>query len=258
MEFIVIPLIGFLTSGLTFFSGFGLGTLLLPAFIAFFPAEVAIGMTAIVHALNNLFKFSLIRRNIDGGVVVRFGIPAVIAAYLGAQLLGLLSDTQAEIRYALLSQEFVTTRINLVMGALIAFFAVAEIVPWLTRLTLDRRYLPVGGVLSGFFGGLSGHQGAFRSAFLLHSGLSKEAFIASGIAIALMVDTVRLSVYGVHLSGTTLESNLWLIATVVAGAFAGSFLARRFMEKTTLQSVQILVSVLLFLVAGGLVTGWLG
>ena len=33
---------------------------------------------------------------------------------------------------------------------------------------------------SGFFGGLSGMQGALRSAFLARAGLSKEAFVASG------------------------------------------------------------------------------
>jgi acyl-CoA reductase-like NAD-dependent aldehyde dehydrogenase len=42
-------------------------------------------------------------------------------------------------------------------------------------------YLPVGGLLSGFFGGLSGHQGALRSVFLLRAGLTKESFIATGV-----------------------------------------------------------------------------
>ena len=32
----------------------------------------------------------------------------------------------------------------------------------LSWLEFDRRYLPLGGLLSGFFGGLSGHQGALR------------------------------------------------------------------------------------------------
>ena len=214
-------------------------------------------MTAVVHAINNLFKFSLIRRNIDRGVVIRFGIPAVAAAYAGAELLGLLADHGSEIRYRMLSQDLVTTRLNLVLSVLIAAFALLEIAPWTRRLSLDRRYLPLGGLLSGFFGGLSGHQGAFRSAFLLHSGLSKEGFIASGIAIALMVDTVRLSVYGLHLSGAALDEK-WLVGSVVVAACAGSLLARRLMERTTLRSVRALVSILLFLVAGGLATGWLG
>src|SRR3972149_5866427 len=99
MEFIIIPLVGFLVSGLTFFSGFGLGTLLLPAFVAFFPVEVAVGLTAVVHALNNLFKFSLVHRDIDRAVVVRFGVPALFAAYFGARLLGFLADAQEAVRY---------------------------------------------------------------------------------------------------------------------------------------------------------------
>lgn len=54
----------------------------------------------------------------------------------------------------------------------------------------------IGGVLSGFFGGLSGQQGAFRSAFLLHAGLDPQRFIATNAAIATLVDITRLVVYG--------------------------------------------------------------
>ena len=258
MEFVIIPAVGFLVSGLTFFSGFGLGTLLLPAFLAFFPVEVAVGMTAVVHALNNLFKFSLVRRNMDWGIIVRFGIPALFLAYFGATLLGLLSEAHSVIRYTILSHTFMTTPLNAVMAVLILFFAMMEIAPRLQHLAVSRNYLPLGGVLSGFFGGLSGHQGAFRSAFLLRSGLSKEAFIASGIAIALMVDAVRISVYGARLSRTMIESNILLLLVVISAAFLGAWLGNRFARKTTLRSVQVIVSVMLFIVAAGLLTGRLG
>jgi uncharacterized membrane protein YfcA len=50
---------------LTLISGFGLGTLLLPVFALFFPLELAVGMTAVVHLLNNLFKFGLLWRAVD-------------------------------------------------------------------------------------------------------------------------------------------------------------------------------------------------
>jgi len=255
MEFIVIPLVGFVVSGLTFFSGFGLGTLLLPAFIAFFPAEVAVGLTAVVHALNNLFKFSLVRRNMDRAVVVQFGVPAFFAAYFGAKLLGYLAEAQSPLRYELFSRVFVTTPLNVLMAVLILFFAAVEMVPRLGHLAADRRYLVLGGALSGFFGGLSGHQGAFRSAFLLRSGLSKEAFIASSIAIALLVDAVRIAVYGAHLSRATIASNVRLLLVVIAAAFLGAFFGNRVAKKTTLRSVQVVVSILLFVVAAGLLTG---
>ena len=54
--YIVCSLVALLASGLTFFSGFGLGTLLTPVFALFFPIEIAITITSIVHFLNNLFK----------------------------------------------------------------------------------------------------------------------------------------------------------------------------------------------------------
>ena len=58
MEYLIICVVCLVTSALTLFSGFGLGTLLLPAFALFFPVDVAVGLTAIVHFLNNLFKLS--------------------------------------------------------------------------------------------------------------------------------------------------------------------------------------------------------
>jgi uncharacterized membrane protein YfcA len=45
---------------LTFFSGFGLGTLMLPVMALFFPVDLAVIATAIVHLANNLFKFGLV------------------------------------------------------------------------------------------------------------------------------------------------------------------------------------------------------
>ena len=52
MELVIIPIVAFLVSVLTFFSGFGLGTILTPAFMLFFPIDLAIGLTGIVHFLN--------------------------------------------------------------------------------------------------------------------------------------------------------------------------------------------------------------
>ena len=54
MEFVVIGVVAFLASGLTLYSGFGLGTVLLPAFALFFPAPVAVAATGVVHLLNGL------------------------------------------------------------------------------------------------------------------------------------------------------------------------------------------------------------
>ena len=69
MEFWLIVLASFAASLLTFFAGFGLGTIMLPVFAIFFPLELAIAATAIVHFANNIFKYALLRREIDWQVV---------------------------------------------------------------------------------------------------------------------------------------------------------------------------------------------
>ncbi|MFN9977497.1 MAG: sulfite exporter TauE/SafE family protein, partial [Phycisphaerae bacterium] len=73
MEFVLIILVALAGAFLSFFSGFGLGTLLLPAFLVVFPPPVAIAATAVVHMLNNLFKLFLVGRYAQRQVLAAFG-----------------------------------------------------------------------------------------------------------------------------------------------------------------------------------------
>ena len=83
------------------------------------------------------------------------------------------------------------------IAVLIAAFAIFELSPRFEKLSFDMKYIPLGGALSGFFGGLSGQQGALRSAFLIRAGLKKEKFIGTSVVSAVVVDISRLIVYGV-------------------------------------------------------------
>ncbi|HMY69369.1 MAG TPA: hypothetical protein PL163_22180 [Leptospiraceae bacterium] len=65
MDILILALAVFFTSYITFFSGFGLGTVLLPVFALFFPLEAAVGLTGAVHFLNNTFKFFIIKKEYD-------------------------------------------------------------------------------------------------------------------------------------------------------------------------------------------------
>jgi uncharacterized membrane protein YfcA len=254
---VIVALAAFLTSALTLFSGFGLGTLLMPVFAIFFPVELAIGMTAIVHLLNNVFKLGLIGRWADGPVILRFGIPAVIAAFAGAGLLNLLADLPEWGSYRMGGMTFQIKPLNTVIAALMILFAVVELLPAIRKLAFDKKYLPIGGVVSGLFGGLSGHQGAFRSAFLIRAGLSKEVFIASNVVIACMVDVSRLTIYLNRFRTMDLWENAGLLTVATLSAFAGAYLGSRMMEKITLHAVRWIVSILLFAIAIALGAGWI-
>jgi uncharacterized membrane protein YfcA len=251
MEYLLVCLVALAASGLTLFSGFGLGTLLLPAFALFFPLPAAIAMTALVHLANNLFKFALTGRHARLDVVLRFGITAVPAAWLGAWWLGRLETLAPWTQWALNGHVFDVTPVGLCIGSLLIVFALLESSPATAGASFAPRWLPLGGALSGFFGGLSGQQGALRSAFLLRVGLSKEAYIGTGVALACLVDLTRIPLYAQHL-GTAGQRPGLVIAAVLA-AWSGAFFGARLLPKVTYASVQRLVAALLVLL--GLLIG---
>jgi len=84
LDYPIVGLVAFFASGLTLYSGFGLGTVLLPAFAIFFPVPVTVAATGSVHLLNNIFKGGLLHQQADWRMVARFGLPVIPAAVLGA------------------------------------------------------------------------------------------------------------------------------------------------------------------------------
>lgn len=252
---IIIALAAFGASLLTLFSGFGLGTLLLPVFGLFFPIEVAVALTGVVHLLNNLFKLSLVGRHADRPTVLRFGIPSVLGGLCGAFVLVSLGRLPVLHAWGWQGHIFEITALKLVIAVLMVFFALMEWAPALKKMQFARRYMPAGGVLSGFFGGLSGHQGALRSAFLLQCGLAKEQYIASGVVIACLVDCTRLPVYFSRFAASDLFQHSTLLLIATASAFAGAWLGARYLHKVTLRAVQVLTACLILAIAGLLGAG---
>lgn len=244
-ELLILCFAALVTSLLTFFSGFGLGTILTPVFAIFFPVEVAIALTGVVHFLNNLFKLILVGVHANKEVVLKFGIPAFLAALIGAYLLVKISNLDPLYQYTLGSKDFVITPVKLIVAILLICFALMESIPYLKKLEVGKNHLMLGGILSGFFGGLSGNQGALRSAFLIKAGLTKEAFIATGIVIACIVDFSRLGVYFTRFSTSGLQENLTLVVAATVSAFAGAFIGNKLLKKVTLELVQIIVTIML-------------
>lgn len=244
MEIVLIIIVALGASLLTFFSGFGLGTILLPVFLIFYPVELAISMTAVVHFLNGIFKAGLIGKAAAKHVLIHFGLPAIVFAFFGAKLLVYLSEFPIHIQYKLFNEPLSTSPVKVVIGVLLLFFAVYEIIPSQSRIRSAKWWLWLGGVLSGFFGGLSGHQGALRSAFLIRLGLTKESFIATGILISLFIDVTRLPVYLSGIEWQDLSAEWYTLLGATLAAFVGAWAGRRLLRKVTLQFVQYLVAVL--------------
>lgn len=255
MDYSLIAAVALFASLLTFYSGFGLGTLLTPVFVVFFPVDQAVALTGVVHLLNNLFKMGLIGRNLSHKVLLRFGLPAIPAAFIGAWLMIRLGEGNVLFSWQYASHRFDVNTIQLVIGSLISFFALYELMPALKGRQFSDRWLSLGGLLSGFFGGLSGHQGALRSAFLIRLNLSKQAYIATGIAIACLVDLSRLVVYfdKYYHAGFQEKGNYLLVACL--SAFGGAIVGKRLLKKMSLQMLHKVVGYLLLLMGLAIAAG---
>jgi hypothetical protein len=259
-SFLIIGVAALLTACLTLYSGFGLGTILMPVFALFFPIEVAVAATAVVHSANSIFKLAVVGKHADRTVIVRFGIPAIVASFAGAVMLGYVSHFGEIISYAIGSRIAVITPIKITMGALMLVFALFELLPGLRELKLDRKYLSAGGILSGFFGGFSGHQGALRSAFLAKVAISAEAFVGTNAIIGFMVDIARLIVYAVTFTRAEAAvpidlGQLPLVVTGILAAFLGVVIGKRFLHMITMKTIQVLTGILLLIIALALGVG---
>ena len=164
-------------------------------------------------------RFWLIRRHVDRRVLVTFGITSAAGGLAGA----------------LLHVWFKSAVLGYILGGLLVFAGLSGLTGLAARMRFGRRTGWVAGALSGVFGGLVGNQGGVRSAARMGFDVSKEGFVATATAIALLVDFFRMPVYVATQWRDLLEA--WPIillaaAGVLAGTVFGQPLLRRIPERT--------------------------
>ena len=228
MDHAFVYLTAFFAAGLALLSGFGLGTILTPVFLLFYEPKIAIFLVANVHLLNNLLKLAIFKKHIDLGILKRFGILALVGAFIGA-----------------FGQVYMANVwLKKLIGIVLIYLGFQEWFPKQSQFRFPKSLDPIGGFLSGLLGGLVGNQGAIRSAFLLNYQISKETFIATGVVIACVVDIARIPVYWIAYGETLLGS--WrplfaLICVSFAGTFVGTVLLKRFSVSGFRKAVSVII-----------------
>jgi uncharacterized protein len=252
LPYILITATSFVTAIFALFSGFGLGSVLMPVFALFFSLPIAIAAVAVVHLASNIFNAFLVGKLANWRVVLTFGIPAALAAALGAYLLDIVYRWPSLFSYQINQQKFEISPIGLLVGLIIIVSACFVLVPRLSKLTFSERYIPVGGLLSGFFGGISGNQGSLRSAFLIKAGLKKEEFIGTSVIASIIVDVSRLLIYGWslyihHFTYVISHEMKGILVAASLAAFLGAYIGSTFISKITLKALQLLVGIMLLI-----------
>lgn len=216
---------------------------------------LAIAGTAIVHFLNNVFKFLLMRRAVNWPVVIPFGLAAIPAAFAGAMLISYVNDVEL-LTYQIGTKTYEVLLLNVIFSVVLIAFALIELIPsW--SLAFSKQSLWLGGAISGFFGGLSGHQGALRTAFLIKYKLDKEVFIATGIVVALVVDIVRSTVYFSQYKIGELSEQWYYIALALGAALLGAITGKLLLKKVKMKSLTIFISVAMIVFGVALSLGFL-
>lgn len=210
-------------------AGFGIGSLLTPVFVLMkSDPKVAVAAVSLPHLAGNVYRFWLLRRHVDRRVLWNFGLTSAAGGLVGA----------------LLHSRAGSPVLGYLFATLLTFAGLMGLMGWSQKMEFRGPWAWVAGGLSGVFGGLVGNQGGIRSAGMLGLKVTRESFVATATAIALMVDGARVPVY-LAIEGRRMGA-LWpwiLLATagVVAGTAGGGRLLKQIPEKLFLRLVSGLI-----------------
>lgn len=212
-------------------AGAGIGSMLIPLLALRVDFKVAVALAALPHLVGAALRLIPLRRALDRRILRSFGVACAAAALVGALLSGVVGHLWLTRTFAVL----------LVIAGALGLTGLGE------QLRLGEVGSWAAGALSGFTGGLVGEQGGIRAVALLRFELTRDAFVATSTAVALVIDLVRAPVYLV-LRGHQLvpEMTLLLLATggVVAGTAVGLVLLRRIPERAFKRVVSFIVLVI--------------
>lgn len=231
MAILLIALLTFFSNIAGTISGFGVGTIMTPILLLFLPFTHTILLVCIIHWFHDIWKLLFFHKGIDWQLFIYFGIPTIIAAFIGALL---VTPAQSVLLSSLLGLFLIGS-----VGALFCMPSFTVSYNWISGL--------IGGALSGFFAGIFGIRGAVRSMFLVAFDLHKATFIGTTGAISLLLDSVRLIAY--FSRGLYLDTVLyWALFLFVPLSFLGTFVGQFVLGKIPQRHFRTVVAIFLLVV----------
>ncbi|QQG39460.1 MAG: sulfite exporter TauE/SafE family protein [Candidatus Aenigmatarchaeota archaeon] len=210
--------------------GFGSSTIFQPLALFFVDFRTALVLVAIFHIFSNASRLMFFHSGVDKKMLVRFGVPSVVATVAGALLVAYVS----------------AGAFKLLLGIFLILFSASAFTNHRFVIRETGRNEFVGGVLSGFLAGLVGTGGALRGAFLTGFGMRKERYVATASAIALGVDIVRIPVY--ITSGFLGAQHYATIPFLFVLAFVGTYVGKLVVQRVSQQTFKTLVLAALALI----------
>ncbi|MBS2004073.1 MAG: sulfite exporter TauE/SafE family protein [Cyanobacteria bacterium SZAS LIN-5] len=225
-----LPFAATIAGAIASITGFGIGSLLTPLMAFELGTKLAVSAITIPHLAATGLRCFVLRKFIDKGVLLTFGVTSALGGFAGALL------------HSLAHPQWLTV----FFGLLLAAVGAMGLTGFDSKLRIGRKRAGLAGALSGGLGGMVGNQGGLRSAAMLAFDVPKESFVATSTAIGVMVDLARLPVYIATESG-----ELWAIwpkiAIATVGTLAGTLIGMRLLEKISEKVFKKVVSGVIFL-----------
>lgn len=203
---IAVVVVAIVAGAVAALSGFGIGSLLTPLLATAVGIKVAVAAVSIPHLITTCVRLWGLRKHVNRGVLLHFGILSAVGGLLGA----------------LLQWKANSPILSVVFGCLLLFAGISGLAGWSERMHFGPKAAWLAGALSGFFGGIVGNQGGIRSAALMGFQLSKESLVATATATGVIVDTARMPVYLATQSRALIPVATYIVLATV-GCLIGTF-----------------------------------
>jgi uncharacterized protein len=231
LEDIVFFIVAFISEVIGAVAGFGSSTIFLPLALFFVDFETALILVAISHLFGNLGRINFFRQGIDRKIIATFGIPSVLFSFLGASIVGILSQDILKI----------------FLGLFLIIISVLFLVRPSLKVPTSRNIIITGGGVSGFITGLVGTGGALRATFLTGFNLEKTKYIATAAVIALGTDATRIPLY--LSQGYLLQHYYYYIPILAATAIGGSYVGNKIVGRIDQNIFRKIVLIAIMLVS---------
>lgn len=231
MEIFLISLLTLISSFVGTLTGFGTSTIMVPVLVLFFPLPQTLLFVGIIHWFGDIWKISLFKKGLRWNLIALFGIPGIVATYMGARLVFSLPEN-------LLSR---------LLGVFLISYVIFLFINPEFKFKQNNTNAIIGGTLSGFLAGISGVGGAVRGTFLSIFNLPKAIYIATSGSIGLVIDSTRLATY--FSEGTRIPENLlWGFLIFIPISYLGAEISKGAIDKIPQKSFRNVIAVFLFLV----------
>lgn len=230
-------IVAFISEVIGAVAGFGSSTIFLPLALFFVDFEKALTLVAISHIFGNLGRINFFRHGLDKKIITIFGIPSILFSFLGASLVGILSQDILKIT----------------LGIFLIILSVLFLIRPELKLPTSTNTVITGGGISGLITGLVGTGGALRAIFLTGFNLEKTKYIATAAVIALGTDATRIPLY--LSQGFLLQHYYYYVPILAATAIGGSYAGKKLVGKINQNIFRKIVLIAIILVSINFIIG---